>query len=152
MSEEQNNADNKITLVDDDGNETEYEILFTFDSEDYGKSYILLVPADSEPEEQVDVLAFSYDPNASGAEDGDIDLIEIDDDDEWQMVEDVLDTFLNDENMQWSIASSQLLTWKQPGPGQGFGCFFTSFWTISMSCGLFKNLAFSLMQREIMLK
>lgn len=93
------NDENKITLVDDDGNETSYDILFTFDSEDYGKSYILLVPADAEPEEQVDVLAFSYDPNQD-EEGEDFDLNEIDDDAEWQMVEDVLDTFLNDENMQ----------------------------------------------------
>lgn len=100
MSEEQNNTENKITLVDDNGNETEYDILFTFDSKDYGKSYILLIPADSEPEEQVDVSAFSFDPNEENSENGDIDLVEIDDDDEWQMVEDVLDTFLNDENMQ----------------------------------------------------
>ncbi|GEN48447.1 DUF1292 domain-containing protein [Ligilactobacillus pobuzihii] len=100
MSEEQNNTENKITLVDDNGNETEYDILFTFDSKDYGKSYILLIPTDSEPEEQVDVSAFSFDPNEENSENGDIDLVEIDDDDEWQMVEDVLDTFLNDENMQ----------------------------------------------------
>ena len=34
-----------ITVSDDNGNETLYEVLFTFDSEDYGKSYILLIPA-----------------------------------------------------------------------------------------------------------
>ncbi len=39
-----------ITVSDDNGNETLYEVLFTFDSEDYGKSYILLIPAGSEPE------------------------------------------------------------------------------------------------------
>lgn len=101
MNQEQNDAENKITLVDDDGNEVEYDILFTFESEDYGKSYILLVPAESEPEEQVDVLAFSFDPDEEDeGEQGEMDLIEIDNDDEWQMVEDVLDTFLNDENMQ----------------------------------------------------
>lgn len=100
MSKEQNDAENLITLVDDSGNEVQYEILFTFESDDYGKSYILLVPAESEPEEQVDVMAFSFDPKQEAAEDGDLDLTEIDDDEEWQMVEDVLDTFLNDENMQ----------------------------------------------------
>ncbi len=99
MTNEYKNDDNKITLVDEDGNETSYEILFTFDSKDYGKSYILLVPADSEPEEQVDVMAFSYDPNEDQTV-NDVDLHEIDDDQEWQMVEDILDTFLNDENMQ----------------------------------------------------
>lgn len=87
-----------ITLVDQDGNETLYEVLFTFESEDYGKSYILLIPAGSEPEEQVDVLAFSFDPNEDG-EAKDAELFDIESDEEWDMVEGVLDTFLNDENL-----------------------------------------------------
>ena len=79
-----------ITVSDDNGNET-------FDSEDYGKSYILLIPAGSEPGDQVDVLAYSFDSEAEGE---DVDLNEIESDEEWDMVEGVLDTFLNDENMQ----------------------------------------------------
>ena len=94
---EQNNQD-LITLVDDQGNETLYEVLFTFESEDYGKSYILLIPACSEPEEQVDVLAFSFDPNEDG-EATEAQLYDIESDEEWDMVEGVLDTFINDENM-----------------------------------------------------
>lgn len=94
---EQNNAE-LITLVDDQGNETLYEILFTFESEDYGKSYILLIPAGSEPEEQVDVLAFSFDPDEDGQA-TEAELHDIESDEEWEMVEGVLDTFINDENM-----------------------------------------------------
>ena len=86
-----------ITVSDDNGNETLYEVLFTFDSEDYGKSYILLIPAGSEPGDQVDVLAYSFDSEAEGE---DVVLNEIESDEEWDMVEGVLDTFLNDENMQ----------------------------------------------------
>lgn len=86
-----------ITVSDDNGNETLYEVLFTFDSEDYGKSYILLIPAGSEPGDQVDVLSYSFDSEAEGE---DVDLNEIESDEEWDMVEGVLDTFLNDENMQ----------------------------------------------------
>lgn len=86
-----------ITVSDDNGNETLYEVLFTFDSEDYGKSYILLIPAGSEPGDQVDVLAYSFDSEAEGE---DVYLNEIESDEEWDMVEGVLDTFLNDENMQ----------------------------------------------------
>ena len=48
-----------ITVSDDNGNETLYEVLFTFDSEDYGKSYILLIPAGSEPGDQVDYRRFA---------------------------------------------------------------------------------------------
>jgi uncharacterized protein YrzB (UPF0473 family) len=89
--------DELITLVDDQGNETLYQILFTFDSEDFGKSYILLIPADSQPDEEVDVLAFSYEP----ADDiNNTELHDIEDDQEWDMVEGVLDTFLNDDKLQ----------------------------------------------------
>ena len=35
----------QITLIDEKGNEELYQVLFTFDSEDYGKSYVLLYPA-----------------------------------------------------------------------------------------------------------
>ncbi|KRN11591.1 hypothetical protein FD00_GL000123 [Liquorilactobacillus mali KCTC 3596 = DSM 20444] len=94
-----NDNDNLMTLVDEHGNETLYEVLFTFESDDYGKSYILLIPAGAQPEEQVDILAFSFDPNEDG-EAVDAELHDIENDDEWDMVEGVLDTFLNDENMQ----------------------------------------------------
>ena len=90
--------ENLITLVDDNGNETLYEVLFTFESEDYGKSYILLIPAGSEPEEQVDFLAFSFNPDEDG-EATDAELFDIESDEEWDMVEGVLDTFLTDENL-----------------------------------------------------
>ena len=90
--------ENLITLVDDNGNETLYEVLFTFESEDYGKYYILLIPAGSEPEEQVDVLAFSFNPDEDG-EATDAELFDIESDEEWDMVEGVLDTFLTDENL-----------------------------------------------------
>ena len=59
----QNQDENLITLVDEQGNETLYQELFNFHSDDYDKSYILLIPAGSEPEEQVDVLAFAFNPD-----------------------------------------------------------------------------------------
>ena len=99
MAKNNQNDDNLITLVDDQGNESLYEILFTFESEDYGKSYILLIPAGSEPEEQVDVLAFAFNPDEDD-DAKDAELYNIESDEEWDMVEGVLDTFLNEENMQ----------------------------------------------------
>ena len=45
----QNQDENLITLVDEQGNETLYQELFNFHSDDYDKSYILLIPAGSEP-------------------------------------------------------------------------------------------------------
>ena len=86
-------------LIDEQGNETLYQELFNFHSDDYDKSYILLIPAGSEPEEQVDVLAFAFNPDEND-DSQDYELFDIESDEEWEMVEGVLDTFLNDENMR----------------------------------------------------
>ena len=95
----QNQDENLITLVDEQGNETLYQELFNFHSDDYDTSYILLIPAGSEPEEQVDVLAFAFNPDEND-DSQDYELFDIESDEEWEMVEGVLDTFLNDENMR----------------------------------------------------
>ncbi|GFZ27327.1 DUF1292 domain-containing protein [Lactobacillus corticis] len=88
----------KITLVDDQGNEELFEVLFTFQSEDYGKSYVLLYPAAADDDDEIEVQAFSYDAD----EDGDVtssDLHEIESDEEWDMVQGVLNTFLDDDRL-----------------------------------------------------
>ena len=100
MSEKINgqNSDQKITLVDDQGNEELFEVLFTFTSDDYNKSYVLLYPAAVGEDEDVEVQVFSYDAD----EDGEVtssDLHEITDDDEWDMVQGVLNTFLSDDRL-----------------------------------------------------
>ncbi len=51
-----NNDDvQKITLIDENGDEALYEVLFTFHSEEYSKDYILLVPEGVEEDEEVDI-------------------------------------------------------------------------------------------------
>ncbi|GAF39881.1 hypothetical protein FC83_GL000322 [Agrilactobacillus composti DSM 18527 = JCM 14202] len=107
MSEHKDNQQNSkdmndryVTLVDDQGNEELYQVLFTFDSEDYGKSYVLLYPASAKEDEEVEIQAFSFKPD----ENGDVaegDLYPIEDDDEWNMVEEVLNTFINDDGTDY---------------------------------------------------
>ncbi|MDF7637040.1 DUF1292 domain-containing protein [Leuconostocaceae bacterium ESL0958] len=87
----------QITLVDENGDEALYEVLFTFHSEEYDKSYILLVPEGVEEDEQVDVQAYIFQPTED-AEAKEEDLLPIEDDAEWDMVEEVLNTFLDDDN------------------------------------------------------
>lgn len=86
-----------ITLIDDEGNEALFEVLFTFESEDYGKNYVVVYPAGALEEEDVELFAYSYVEQADGASG---ELQEIQSDDEWDMIEEVLATFLNDEDMQ----------------------------------------------------
>ena len=93
-----NKVDASLEGIDREGNEELFEILFTFTSEDYGKSYVLLYPAAVSDDDDVEVQAFSYDADA----DGDVtssDLHEITDDDEWNMVQGVLNTFLSDDRL-----------------------------------------------------
>ena len=92
------NTDRQITLVDENGNEELFEVLCTFHSEDNDKSYILLYPAAVDDNDEIEVQAFSYDAD----EDGDVtssDLHEIESDAEWDMVQGVLNTFLDDERL-----------------------------------------------------
>ncbi|WP_048000173.1 DUF1292 domain-containing protein [Lactiplantibacillus herbarum] len=93
MSKDQNGKDDVITLVDDDGNETLFNILFTFDSEDFDHSYILLYPADAAADDEVDIQAYIFNPD--DGDNGELKLIESDD--EWDMVEQVLNTFLAED-------------------------------------------------------
>ena len=89
--------DRQITLIDDQGNEELYEV-FTFHSDDYDKSYVLLYPAAVGDDEDIEVQAFSYDADDAGDVTSS-DLHEIESDDEWDMVQGVLNTFLDDDRL-----------------------------------------------------
>ncbi len=76
-----------FTITDEDGADQVCEVIHTFSSEQFGKSYVLYVLATDEPIEERDIFAFQY---VSG-NDGTIDeLIPIETDEEWAFVEDVL--------------------------------------------------------------
>lgn len=91
---EHNHEAEYITLVDEEGNESLYEILFTFDSDEFNKSYVVLYPAGTIDEEDVELQAYSYVEDTEG-ESGQ--LLPIETDAEWDMVEEVLNTFLDEE-------------------------------------------------------
>lgn len=81
--------DDKIVVVGEDGKEVEYTILFSFESEEYEKSYVAYF---AEGEEELFVS--SYVPDAEG-EGGD--LGHITDEDEWDMIEEVIEAFLMED-------------------------------------------------------
>lgn len=84
-----------ITIVDDNGNEQLCEVIHTFDSEEFGKSYVLysLVGADEDEDGQIEIFASSFVPSENG-EDGELEPIETEA--EWDLIEDVLNA-LEDE-------------------------------------------------------
>ena len=73
---------NKLFVTTDDGQEKEMEILFTFDSDEYGKSYVLFFdPADPEGT----VFAMSYDDAGN--------LNQVESEEEWTMIEEVFEGY-----------------------------------------------------------
>ena len=87
-----------ITLVDDQGNETLFEILLTIDGkEEFGKNYVLLVPVNAEEDEngEVEIQAYSFNENEDGTE-GELQSIPEDSEDEWNMIEEVFNTYMEE--------------------------------------------------------
>lgn len=88
-----------ITLVDEQGNETLFEILLTIDGkEEFGKNYVLLVPVNAEEDEngEVEIQAYSFIENEDGTE-GELQPISEDSEDsedEWNMIEEVFNSFM----------------------------------------------------------
>ena len=85
-----------ITVVDEQGNEQLCNVLFTFESEEFGKSYVLYYPigAEEDENEEIEIHASSFSPNENG-EDGE--LLPIETEEEWEMIEEMLNTFLDEE-------------------------------------------------------
>lgn len=89
-------GENQITIVDDEGNEQLCEVLFTFESEEFGKSYVLFTPVGQfdEDEEGPEIHAYAFNPTDEG---GDGELMPIETDEEWDMVEEMLNTFYEEQ-------------------------------------------------------
>ncbi len=81
--------DKTLRVIDEAGNEKDFEIVLTFSSEETGKSYVIY----KEPGDSDEVFAASYDETQ---EDGG-DLKPIEKESEWDMIEEVLNTFLEEE-------------------------------------------------------
>lgn len=86
---------NKITVIDEAGKEIQMEVLFTFNSEVNGKNYVLYFNPQAE---EMSVFASVY------TEDGQ--LFEVETPEEWEMIEEVFQSFVAD----------------QEGSGSGCGC------------------------------
>lgn len=80
--------DKKITVYDGDGNEHELEVLFTYDHEERKTSYVFFF----DPETPDDILCMKYDEEGN--------LFEVEDEDEFQEMEEVLEAYLEDPQIQ----------------------------------------------------
>lgn len=86
----------RIVIPDENGEEHLFEVLFTFDVDETGHSYMVLEPAgnNDNDEEEIEVFAFRFEDNG---EEDDLALFPIETDEEWEMVEEMLNTFAEEE-------------------------------------------------------
>ncbi|WP_096440429.1 DUF1292 domain-containing protein [Alteribacter populi] len=86
----------QIVIPDENGEEHLFEVLFSFDVDATGNSYIVLAPAGAQEgdEEEIEVHAFKYEE----PEGEDIALYPIESEEEWNMVEELLNTFTAEED------------------------------------------------------
>ena len=76
----------KIQVVDDNGNELQFDVLFTFESDETQKKYVLYYDSSLEEPE---VYSSIYDDEGH--------LYPIDTPDEWELVEEVFNSFLAED-------------------------------------------------------
>jgi uncharacterized protein YrzB (UPF0473 family) len=80
-----------VTLTLDDGSELECAVLCIFPVEE--KDYIALVPVDKEDSEEGEIFLYQFIEH----EDDEIELLNIDDDDEFEAVSDAFDELMDSE-------------------------------------------------------
>ena len=78
---------NSFSLIDKDGNETIYDVLFTFESDETHKNYIVYTDNTRDETGNVEVYASIYDPNDPHSK-----LEAIETEKEWKVIETILDT------------------------------------------------------------
>lgn len=81
-----------IYIPDDDGNEEEFEVIMKFEMDGSEQKYMMVVPLGSEDDEDSEeVYAFRYEEEGD-----DLKLYTIEDEEEWNMVEETFNTLLGE--------------------------------------------------------
>ncbi|HLR75770.1 MAG TPA: DUF1292 domain-containing protein [Virgibacillus sp.] len=91
-------ARERIIIPDENDEEHLFETLFTFDVDETNSSYIAVVPVEQKEDEEVEVYAFRYEIKED--DDNDIALFPIESDKEWDMVEEMLYTLAEQEELE----------------------------------------------------
>ena len=84
---------NTFKVMGENGEEVTCEVLFTFDSEETKKSYIVYTDNTTDEDGNVRVYASVYKPDAENME-----LIPIESEREWKIVETILDSIQEENN------------------------------------------------------
>lgn len=78
---------NKFIVINDEGKEIECEVLFTFESEETNKNYIVYTDNTMDEIGNIKVYASIFDPNNENTK-----LEPIETDKEWKIIENILET------------------------------------------------------------
>ena len=87
------NEKNTFTVMDENGKEVTCEVLFTFDSEETKKNYIVYTDNTTDDEGNVRVYASIFDPASENTE-----LKPIETEREWKIVETILESIQEESN------------------------------------------------------
>lgn len=88
---------NTFTMLDENGNEVVYDVLFTFESDETGKNYIVYTDNTKDEVGNIEVYASIYHP-----EDGNGRLEAIETEKEWKIIETILETLQEEIKKQTS--------------------------------------------------
>jgi len=91
-------AKERIIIPDENGDEHLFEVLLTFDVDKTGQTYIAVVPTEQKQDEEIEVYAFRYELKDN--DENDLALFPIESDEEWEMVEEMLNTLAAEEDLQ----------------------------------------------------
>ena len=89
----QNPIDGQLTIIDADGNEKLCQILFTLESEEFNKKYVVFYEvsemSSADDDSEIPLMAASY----TESEDGAGELQEIETEEEWAYIEEAVSDF-----------------------------------------------------------
>lgn len=86
------NKENTFKIIDKDGKEIEFEILFTFESDETNKNYMVYTDNTTDEEDNTKVYASVFNPNAEPLE-----LLPVETEREWKVIETII-TSIEEEN------------------------------------------------------
>ena len=86
------NKENTFKIIDKDGKEIEFEILFTFESDETNKHYMVYTDNTTDEEGNTKVYASVFNPNAEPLE-----LLPVETEREWKVIETII-TSIEEEN------------------------------------------------------
>lgn len=86
------NKENTFKIIDKDGKEIEFEILFTFESDETNKNYMVYTDNTTDEEGNTKVYASVFNPN-----DEPLELLPVETEREWKVIETII-TSIEEEN------------------------------------------------------